>query len=146
MIVKIMPENEFEKQRMQEVEHTGVKEFFIFGNKRDKDEDPIDFHDWSGSYRYLEGSLYHFLTTITEEKKAKSQKTNEISLQPQGQTKPSFIKKGKMEDANVKIINIEELTKKENPSIPFPHKEVKTDEFVETMVIDNASAEAEDKE
>ena len=67
-----MPENEFEKAKIQEVEHTGVKEFFIFGIKKDENSDSIDFHDWSGSYRYLYGSLCYFTKLIGEEEASKN--------------------------------------------------------------------------
>lgn len=77
MIVKIIPENDEEKKKMKTVEHRGVKEFLIFGNKADEDGTGAEFHDWTGSYRYLEGSLHYFEKTIAEErlKKARTQKS-----------------------------------------------------------------------
>ena len=143
MIIKIIPENEFESQKMQEVEHTGIKEFFIFGNKIDKDGDLIDFHDWKGSYRYLEGSLYHFLTTITEEKKKKANQLNqknEISLKPTSQNTP-FIKRGQITDNDLKVINVEDLSKQPPQPIQFPP----INQNEETPIKDNET-EAEDKE
>ena len=139
MIIKIMPENDIERQRIQAVEHTGVKEFFIFGNKKDKDGDLIDFHDWTGSYRYLEGSLYHFLTTITEEKKVRSKKRNEneIDIIPpkQSQTKiPQLTKRGKVNEDNVQVINVENLENKE----PLPPEL--------SLVADDNVVEAEDEQ
>jgi len=74
MIIKIIPETDVEKMRMQEVEHTGVKEFFIFGSKKDADADLLDFHDWSGSYRYLVGSLYYFTKHLSDEQESKGSK------------------------------------------------------------------------
>jgi len=65
MIIKIIPE---EGEKVTEVEHHNVKEFFIFGNKKDTDGDFVDFHDWKGSYRYLMGSLAYFNETIKDEK------------------------------------------------------------------------------
>jgi len=155
MIVKLIPENEFEKEE----EHTGVKEFFMFGNKQDEDGDLKDFHFWTGSYKFLEGSLYHHLTTITEEKNAKSRNKNEISLKPQGKIKTPFIKQGQTED--IKIIDVEEFSKKakmdeskmvkfpERPMVKFPERPIgvqeKVDEFTENPVVDNDNMEAEDK-
>ena len=72
MIIKIMPENDAERAKMQAVEHTGVKEFFIFGNKKDADGELIDFHDWSGSYRYIGGSLHYFTNLLEDDRRAKS--------------------------------------------------------------------------
>jgi hypothetical protein len=149
MIIKITPENEFEAQRMQEVEHTGIKEFFIFGNKLDNEGSLIDFHDWKGSYRYLEGSLYHFLTTITEEKKKKANQLNqknEISLKPQSQNKPPFIKRGQVGQVNendLKIINVEDLSKQAPQPIQFPP--VITNEETPSKDEKDEEIEAEDK-
>ncbi len=115
MIIKIIPETDIEKQSMQKVEHTGVKEFLIFGSKQDKEDGLSDFHDWKGSYRYLEGSLYHFLTTITEEKKSKKgmqqRSNNEIDLIPPAQSriKSPFIKQGQAVGSDIKIIDTEPL-------------------------------------
>jgi hypothetical protein len=82
MIIKIIPENDAEKAKIQEVEHTGIREFFIFGNKKDADGELIDFHDWSGSYRYLVGSLYYFTNMLADEQASKAQnKPMEINLQ-----------------------------------------------------------------
>lgn len=169
MIIRIMPENDFEKQKMQEEEHVGVKEFLIFGNKRDEDGDLVDFHFWTGSYRYLEGSLFHFLTTITEEKKTKSRtqkNQNEIDLKPKAQTKPQFIKRGQVDDQDVKVIDANDLLKSakkdndekeevkpeivsESKVIQFPSTK-KEDEFVDEHPIDEPAQEenleAEDKE
>ena len=84
MIIKIMPENDAERATIQEVEHKGVKEFFIFGNKKDSEGEPIDFHDWKGSYRYLVGSLYYFTNMLADEQKsqlsANANKPVEIKL------------------------------------------------------------------
>jgi len=71
MKIKITPEG---NESIKEVEHCNVKEFLIFGNKKDHDGLLIDFHDWSGQYRYLIGSLYHFLNEVKIEK-AKSTQT-----------------------------------------------------------------------
>jgi len=155
MIIKIIPENDIEKQRTPAVEHKGVKEFFMFGNKKDGDEDLMDFQDWFGNYKFLEGNLYYYLTTITEEKKAKSQqqhRANEIELQPprpQAYNKKQFIKTGKIDDADVQIINADELTKnkkqEENDGqiLKFPSRQ---DEFIETPINEeNIQAEDEDE-
>jgi hypothetical protein len=81
MIIKIIPENDIEKQKIQEVEHSGVQEFFIFGNKKDKDEELLDFHDWNGSYRYLIGSLHYFTGLLSSEQSdASSQKGQETQI------------------------------------------------------------------
>ena len=112
MIIKIIPETDMEKKRVKSVTHKGVKEFFIFGNKKEDDGDLIDFHDWSGGYRYLIGSMKYFDTIIESEMLAKGRETaNEISLKPQHQGSPNvlpFIKKGSPMEQNVNEIVTEE--------------------------------------
>lgn len=71
MLIRIIPETDSEKARFQEEEHSGVIEFFIMGNKRDEDKDAVDFHRWTGAYRYLIGSLYYFLQSLIEEQRLK---------------------------------------------------------------------------
>ena len=122
MIIKLIPENDFEKQSMKEVEHRGVKSFFIFGNKKDEDNDPVDFHDWNGSYRYLQGSLYYFLNVVTEESNAKRDVQSSLK---KSETFHPFVKTGKVEDPNISIV---EVTKEEDDApktevINFPSQE-----------------------
>jgi len=81
MIIKVIPETDSEKARLKEVTHSHVNEFFMFGNKKDDDEDLVDFHDWTGSYRYLIGSLYYFTSTIETEEFSKKSSGTEIPLQ-----------------------------------------------------------------
>jgi len=117
MIIKVIPETEAEKQRMQTVEHLGVKDFLMFGNKHDSEDSLVDFHDWSGSYRYLEGSLYHFLTTITEEKKFKMRNKQEVPFQrmngPMNSPNSPFIKTGEVDEQKINVIDASGLIKNE---------------------------------
>lgn len=71
MIVRIIPETELERQHVKEVEHTDVKEFFMFGNRLDSDGNLIDFYDWSGQYRYLIGGLEYFKEIVNDERRAR---------------------------------------------------------------------------
>ena len=103
MRIKITPENDMEKQRMREVVHTGVKDFFIMGNK-ENNEIFEDFSDWKGSYRFLIGSLYYFLNQITEEQNAKARDKNtpEIDVkQHLSSFKPQMFKTGDTGEMNV---------------------------------------------
>ena len=65
MIIKIIREEGDNK--VTEVEHHNVKEFFILGNKKDDNGDTLDFHDWKGSPRYLLSSLLYHMETIKDE-------------------------------------------------------------------------------
>ena len=83
MIIKIIPEKN--ETHIKAVEHHNVKEFLIFGNKKDEDGELIDFHDWTGQYRYLIGSLNYFYQTLCNEHMNRSNATPSISpSSPQG--------------------------------------------------------------
>jgi len=69
MKVTISPETELEKKNFKVIEHEGVNEFMIFGNKKDHDGHLIDFHEWSGQYRYLIGGIHYFAEVINDERK-----------------------------------------------------------------------------
>ena len=116
MIIKIMPENDIERAKMKEVEHTGVKEFFIFGNKRDSESDLIDFHDWTGSYRYLVGSLYYFTGLLSDEHSGKSANSpTEINVRAvpapvEAQKDSPFIKRGAVGDGQpVDVVEVQDV-------------------------------------
>jgi len=83
MLIKIIPETDAEKAKMKKVEHSGINEFFLFGNKKDDDGELVDFHDWTGAYRYLIGSLYYFLGFVESEEMAKSTNARKATMQPQ---------------------------------------------------------------
>lgn len=141
MIIKIIPENDIERANIQAVEHTGIKEFFIFGNKKDREGDVVDFHDWRGSYRYLEGSIYYFLDVISEERKFKSTNMErEIDLRPQAKAKTPLIKRSGPEDGKInQIISAQDITaqienaeKQNGQIIDFPNRmDPIPDEFIE---------------
>jgi len=125
MIVKLIPETEEEKNRVQEVEHHNVREFFMFGSKKDADGEVVDFHDWVGGYRYLMGSLYYFLESIGEEQKARSANTTkkEIVL-----PKPplELMKKECAQEGPVEVIDTQNLQAEApaTPEIPQTEEEV----------------------
>jgi len=80
MIIKVIPETAAEKARMKEVEHTGVKEFFMFGNKLDADNDLVDFHDWTGGYKMLIGNLAYFQNFIINEERNSMEKSRTAEI------------------------------------------------------------------
>ncbi len=117
MIVKLIPENDIEKSRMRTVEHKGVKNLFMFGVKKEQDEELRDFHDWNGDFKFLLGNLHYFTAVITEEQnyklsKEREAKNNEITLDPQlalGKS-PAMIKRGGQTDSKiVEILNPDTL-------------------------------------
>ena len=142
MIIKLIPETDMEKARLQEVEHSGVGEFFIFGNKRDNDGTLLDFHDWNGSYRYLIGSIYYFTQLLSDEQQIKmgQERGPEISLQPQ--QPPLMLKnnEGKIEQ----VVKAEDLQKEIDQQKEAAEKESKKGETIQFP--SNAEPIAEEKE
>lgn len=141
MIIIIKPENEFEKQKFKRTEHKGVKEFHIFGNKKEDGRDLQDFHEWTGSYRYLEGSLHYFLNTIADDRRAKAElnrEDREISLTPpQAQSRPPFYKTGVISPEIQMLDNIA----KDNPPSVLEIKENGTIQFPNQAPVDNPEEE-----
>ena len=118
MIIKIIPE---EGDHIKEEEHLNVKEFFLFGNKKDQDGALIDFHIWSGQYRYLTGSLHYFDDLLRQEQLSK--KSN-VELPPPSPTLPGpnveagdkkegIIKKFPIDSPDLKIIQAENIAEEE---------------------------------
>ena len=75
MIIRIIPENDAEKARFMDkfgsdkIEHTGVREYLIFGNKAMSTGEGADFHEWAGTYRYLVSSLSYFYEVLNDERR-----------------------------------------------------------------------------
>lgn len=116
MIIKIIPEKG--ETHIKAVEHHNVKEFLIFGNKKDGDGELIDFHDWSGQYRYLIGSLHYFKGLLNNEQTAKTNPVPQYSMpniEPQG-----MIKHIASEQPNLQILNMEEADVIEDNVIEDP--------------------------
>ena len=102
MLIRIIPETDSEKLRFQEEEHSGVIEFFIMGNKKDEDKDVVDFHRWTGAYRYLIGSLYFFLQSLIEEQRLKQADDR----QEAGKPKKGFMKNIKVDKPQFQVIEM----------------------------------------
>jgi len=72
MKIQIIPETEIEKQKIQVIEHSGIKEFMLFGKKVDADGMAVDVHEWTGSYRYLIGSMEFFVEVLHDERRERN--------------------------------------------------------------------------
>jgi hypothetical protein len=137
MIIRIIPETEQEKANMKRVEHTGIKEYFIFGNKVDEEGTLIDWHEWKSGYRYLIGSLHYYSQLIANEQKEKSSSGGkEITIKPMSNKK--MIKFGESNNINIEIPKEQEMKPEEMgqviqmPTDAFkPKEEVKNEEFPE---------------
>jgi len=113
MIIKVIPE---EGETIKEVEHKGVKEFFMFGNKSDNDGILIDFHDWTGQYRYLISNLYWFQDVLTEEKKSKGRPVDkEMDFKAPPQSPKGFVKNITNPQPDLRIIDASAVIENENP-------------------------------
>lgn len=158
MKIKISPENDMEKQRIKEVIHTGVQEFFICGIKKN-DERAEDFHDWKGSHRYLIGSISYLLNEIVEdrnikhreEEELKKLQEREIDIKPAGSRSPLLFKKGDVDD--FKVLDTEEIKndiKKDKENEGKNHRGNKNsnaanDEFVPQDEVEEKELTAEDE-
>ena len=102
MIIKIIPETDAESAKHREIELKGVKEFFVFGNRKDEDGYLVDFHEWEGNYKYLIGSLQYFYELINDERRdnavAKAQKPIKP---PKIASAPKLVKHGEPNKMNV---------------------------------------------
>ena len=152
MIIKITPETEEEMDRIKEVEHHNVREFFIFGTKKDPDGDVVDFHDWTGQYRYLIGSLAYFQNKLMTDESSKSSNKQEIVIKPEthdsiAETKTGLTKTGETGPIT-QVIDAKELTdmmKKNSNVVKFPGKKSEP-EVVEAEVIEPEVIEPEEPE
>lgn len=139
MIVKLIPENDVEKSKMKTIEHKGVRNFFMFGIKKEQDGDMRDFHDWNGDFKFLIGNLRYFETVITNEQnykmvKERELRDREITLNPQMVVKSAspMIKKGNQPDNQVIELltpeNLDNVEKKDSNALKFA-----TDDGFETL-------------
>jgi hypothetical protein len=69
MIIKLIPETEAEKLRSSEVEIKNVREFFVMGNNVTEEGNYNEFHEWTGSYRYLYGTLNYYAEVLNDERR-----------------------------------------------------------------------------
>ena len=87
MIIKLIPETDAEKRKFQDqfgsdkIVHKNVREYFFFGNKKGNDG-LADFHEWSGSYRYLMSSLKYFEEVISDERREHGPDSRPKTRQP----------------------------------------------------------------
>jgi len=77
MRIQIIPETEAEKQKIETLEHTGIREFMLFGKKVDSDGQAVDVHEWTGSYRYLIGSMAFFQEVLNDERRERNSDARE---------------------------------------------------------------------
>jgi hypothetical protein len=110
MIIKIIPETDQEKLKREELEFSGVKEFFMFGTSVEEEETARNFHEWNGSYRYLLGSLNYFYEEILEEKKNGSVE-NEARIPVKSGEKSRMIKTSKIDNSNLQVLDTENFPK-----------------------------------
>jgi hypothetical protein len=125
MIVKLIPETDEERQRYQqkgvaEIEHAGVREYMLFGNKIDSEGDLADFHEWHGSYRYLMGSLNYFYEEINDNRKG--QKGGFGSPTMRLAKEPPMIKYGEVEP-DITPLDISQIQDRPEGE-PLPQPEV----------------------
>jgi hypothetical protein len=109
MIIKLIPENQAEKDNVfkgeESITHNGVKNYFIMGLKNDEDGTAKDFHEWSGSYRYLVANLGYFYEIINDERRGvrQSKPQRETEQMPQFPQFPLFKRADMTDIAPIKM-------------------------------------------
>ena len=68
MIIRIIPETEEERAKTQEKTISNVQEFCIFGNHINDENHLKEFHEWTGSFRYLIGNMNYYKEVINDER------------------------------------------------------------------------------
>ena len=116
MIIKLIPETEEEKIRFREnfssdeIVHEGINEFFLFGNKIVNNFQLTDFHEWTGSPRYLMGNLRYFYEVVNDERRMKEiGNRNQKNNQPTKVNKMNFPKIEEIKDLEVEAIDDEQV-------------------------------------
>jgi len=84
MIIKLIPETEQERLRSTEVEIRNINEFFLMGNNVTDEGDINEFHEWTGSYRYLMGTLQYYSEVINDERREAQSRRSMNSPSPVG--------------------------------------------------------------
>jgi len=125
MIIKFIPETEAEKAKHKEIKYTGVKEFLVFGNRKDADGYLVDFHEWEGGYRYLLGSLDFFYNEINDERKGEA--SNRIVMQS-APTQPRMIKHGDVQPLEIIEPEVENVADIPDDADNGANKDEKVDE------------------
>lgn len=158
MLVKLIPETEEEIQNyaakgVAEIEHAGVREFMMFGNKIDSDGDMADFHEWHGSYRYLMGSLNYFYEMINDKRRGgvdpNAQNVPFRVITPDAQSAPNvhggpMIKRGGIE-TELEQLDLSKLNIKPTKEA-FDDEENEENEEDEAVEVDNQEISVEQLE
>lgn len=148
MIIKLIPETDAEKAKHKEVTFENVKEFFLFGNRKDAEDYMVEFHEWEGSHRYLIGSLNYFYEEINDERRdGSSNRGAQIPLQITGNQSPPMIKRGEVKTPNLELINPHpdeedlEYNKDEDINEAFPENDGENEEEEKVTDIRNVDVE-----
>ena len=111
MIIKIIAENDAEKQRLmqkfgsEKVVYNGVQEYLIFGSKVENNY-LVDFHEWAGSYRYLMSNLNFFYEIVNDERRLSSVAPSRMAAAPANMP---MVRRGNVDNPNIQAIDIRNL-------------------------------------
>jgi len=105
MIIKVIPENDKDREITGEAEFHNVNSFFIIGVHRDSDGDLKDFHSWHGNHRYLCSNLGYFLEILHDERRLNDEKerTADLIASDRG---PRMIRHGGVSQPNLKVVEL----------------------------------------
>lgn len=122
MIIRLIAETAEERDRFtrefgsETVEHQGVREYFLFGNKVDPDNDLIDFREWKGSNRYLLSSLSYFYEILNDDRRNIAEKSKSAEIRQR------MIKHGEVREQNLAPIDVDSVVNPEPKNTPEREK------------------------
>lgn len=123
MIIKIIPETDAEKAKHKAIEFSGVREFFLVGNRRDDEGYMVDFHEWEGGYKYLLSSLHWFYKVIDEERADRANGNvikATVGPNPTAIQVPTLIKRGEVNKPIIQILNPQPFPEEEAEQVKQP--------------------------
>lgn len=109
MKIRFIPETAEEKSKSKPKDIEGVKEYLLFGNRKDEDGDLIDFHEWKGAYRYLLSGLDYFHTIINDERR------NADPVLARHDNK--MMKRGTIPSSNIETLDAQEIEPEQQDQI-----------------------------
>lgn len=109
MIIKIIPETDeeiasYKAKGLDEIEHTGVREYLFFGNKIDSEGDLADFHEWHGGHWYLMNKLTYFYETVNDNRREVNESKSHMANA--NQTPHGMIKRGGVNSQNIRVLDV----------------------------------------
>lgn len=147
MIIKLIPETEeeiesYKAKGLEEIEHSGVREYLFFGNKIDSEGDLADFHEWHGGHWYLMNKLTYFYETVNDNRREVNESRSHIANA--NQSPHGMIKRGGVNFPDLKMIDIADVEQQDFEEGAFDEDEQKALEVNDhTITVEELDRQAE---